>query len=769
MANIESKNLLVAVKAYSRGNALPLDASEVYDSLAAAQAYAKEANAYAGQTIKVLEDGKYKSYVLQPGANGFTLEPVGAVQASDLDVYAKLKDLENYTQTKDLKKYVQVVDALPTAGEENVLYLVGTDVKETNDAGEEVLVDTKWTGSIWVKDGESGKYETVIKDSIDIEKSIEDILADIEDINDVLDTKAPIENPTFTGTVKVENTVDGTTVTEEVALKSEVETKANTLNPVFLGTVKIKADETVADADAEEVAVKSYVDGLIAGIHSNTPKIVNSENPLPTNKYKAGNTWRVSEAGTYAGQKCEVGDVIICLNDYKASEASNNDFLVVQANIDGAVTSNADAVTDASIVVFDGVTGKVIKSSEVSLSSLNNVIADSHTHSNKAKLDTYDKTQSELLEAAAGTAQDKVDDLKRDVIDPVFEILPIKEENNVKSLDVYTKEEADDLFAEAATTYTKDEVDGIVDDAKKEASDGLNDLFEILPIKEVGEGEDKTKELNVYTKEEIDAVIGTDGSLTANVNTKTTMKDVKDYIGEIGTDTVKTYIDNAVGNVDIDGAIVDAIGTMPIDDNGDKQTVKDYVDAGLAGKADTATTIAGYGITDAYTKEEVNNKVSSDIGAAKSELQGAIDGKVAQGDFDTLEGKVNTLIGTEKDDEGNLVDANKSVRTIANEEIAAKLISTDAKESLDTLAEIAAWIQKHPEDAAAMNESIAAIQKQLQGIAAGEGTVKKYIDDAVAAKDLSAYATITYSDAQDEATLNAAKAYTNAALTIVRF
>ena len=57
---IESKNLLVAIKAYSRGNALPLDASEVHASLADANAYANSATAYPGQTIKALVDGKYK-------------------------------------------------------------------------------------------------------------------------------------------------------------------------------------------------------------------------------------------------------------------------------------------------------------------------------------------------------------------------------------------------------------------------------------------------------------------------------------------------------------------------------------------------------------------------------------------------------------------------------------------------------------------------------------------------------------------------------------
>lgn len=61
------------------------------------------------------------------------------------------------------------------------------------------------------------------------------------------------------------------------------------------------------------------------------------------------------------------------------------------------------------------------------------------------------------------------------------------------------------------------------------------------------------------------------------------------------------------------------------------------------------------------------------------------------------EAKVNTLIGE---------DANKSARTIANEELAKQLIAEGAQESLDTLAEIAQWIQDHPGDAAAMNKSI---------------------------------------------------------------
>lgn len=69
---------------------------------------------------------------------------------------------------------------------------------------------------------------------------------------------------------------------------------------------------------------------------------------------------------------------------------------------------------------------------------------------------------------------------------------------------------------------------------------------------------------------------------------------------------------------------------------------------------------------------------------------------------------VDTLIGS---------DAGKSARTIANEELTKQLIPEDAQESLNTLTEIAAWIQEHPDDASAMNTAIA----KLNEIAAGIG------------------------------------------------
>ena len=316
---IESKNLLVWVKAMSRGQALPLDASEIYSTLAEAENYASNsAIAYAGQTIKALtDDGKYHSYILQPSEAGYVLEEIGSSNESNL------------------KQYVMVVETLPETGQiEGILYICNTD-------------GYVWIGSAWRK---------VFWDVSSDVSAVSDRVTTLEG---AIDTKAPIENPVFSGVVKV---------------------------------------------GEDEVALKSYVEGLFANLVSAEPGIVDSTNPLPTN-YKAGQHFRVAEAGTYAGVSCEVGDLILVVKNYNTETASDDDFMVLQANIDGAVTSTAETSTIGEIVVFDSVTGKVIKSAGVQIASLNDTIAKAHEHTNKDILDSYDKTQTELLNAAKAEAE----------------------------------------------------------------------------------------------------------------------------------------------------------------------------------------------------------------------------------------------------------------------------------------------------------------------------------------------------------------------------
>lgn len=447
---IESKNLLVWVKAMSRGQALPLDASEIHGTLAEAQEYAKSPIAYAGQTIKALqEDGKYHEYILQPSEAGYTLEEAGAVSPSDL------------------KQYVVVDTKLPEEGQEQgVIYIETT----TN------------TGSIW----DGAKWVKVFKD---VDAEIKAIQSDITEVQASLLEKAPLANPAFTGAV----TVDG-----------------------------------------EAVAVKSYVDGLIAGLGEGitVPGVVDSSHPLPAD-YKAGQTFRVAEAGTYAGQKCEVGDLIMVITDHAEGSASDADFLVIQSNIDGAITSTAETTTVGEIVVFDSVTGKVIKGAGINISSLNDAIAKAHEHANKEKLDSYDKTQAELLEAAKGGAQGLVDAAKGELqakIDGKADKATTLAGYGIE--DAYTTTVIDEklktITENLNTKVTAAEVDSKIEEAKPSILAGAKEALDAR----VGEIPSETT-IKAY----IDTAVGSGGTASAEAIAKAKQEAIE---------TSKAYTDSAL-------------------------------------------------------------------------------------------------------------------------------------------------------------------------------------------------------------------------------
>ena len=410
---IDSKNLLVAVKAYAPANPLPLDARELYESLEAAQTYAKAANAYAGQTIKVLQNGKYETYVLNGETGSLTLDKVG------LDASA-------------VKNYVQVVTSLPEEKEQGVIYVNTTDSK----------------GYIW-----TGTENKVI---------FEDVSGLKTEIEEKFSKYALLEGATFTG------------------------------------TVTLAADPT----NNLEAVTKQYVDRLLEGINSFTVGIVdNADNPLPKTGYKVGQTFRVAEAGTFAGQKCEAGDLILVIKDYAAEGASDSDFLVIQSNVDGAVTG-PKASTDANIAVFDGITGNKIKDSNITLTSLQDAIAKAHEHANKTQLDTYNKTQEELLQAAGDAVDKKLEPINTALagkvdsttlkdyytkVDIDGKLTPITENLNTKVTALEVKEELKSRIGEIDEgTTVKQYIDTAV------GSGGADVAKQILQAKNEAIAESKT-------------------------------------------------------------------------------------------------------------------------------------------------------------------------------------------------------------------------------------------------------------------------------------
>lgn len=189
-------------------------------------------------------------------------------------------------------------------------------------------------------------------------------------------------------------------------LEGDINLKANIANANFTGTLKL---------EGKDIATKEYAESIVNAAKSEVPIVIDEDHPFPNEAYKAGQKYVVALAGTYLGQKCEIGDLILIVKDYNVESVSNADGIVLQSNIDGAVTSADPSAIEGEIVVMSGATGKVIKSSKVNISALNEAIAKAHEHANKDKLDTYTKTQTELLNEASTDAQSKVDALKNTV------------------------------------------------------------------------------------------------------------------------------------------------------------------------------------------------------------------------------------------------------------------------------------------------------------------------------------------------------------------
>ena len=117
--------------------------------------------------------------------------------------------------------------------------------------------------------------------------------------------------------------------------------------------------------EAEIVAMRSSIKSAIdAGIHFKGT--VTSTAGLPTVGYKAGWQYSVQEAGTYAGQVCEIGDYIICIKDFASGSASNKDWTVIQSNLVGVVVGPSSSVAK-HVAVFSDTSGKQLADSGFTL------------------------------------------------------------------------------------------------------------------------------------------------------------------------------------------------------------------------------------------------------------------------------------------------------------------------------------------------------------------------------------------------------------------
>ena len=214
-----------------------------------------------------------------------------------------------------------IIEGLASKKQDNISDLATIRAGATKGATA-VQAETDPTVPAWAKEATKPSYkasEIANDTNVDlgdtVAKAIERIDTDLTSIDDDLSTvklsKANLASPTFTGTPKAPTAAAGTNTTQVATC-------------AFVGT---------AVANALTGAAK-YQGGM-------TPA---SYKALTT--YKQGWYWVVTEAGTIAGESCEVGDMVFCNTNTPTSGTKlDSHFDIVQNNIDAIPLSVINALS----------------------------------------------------------------------------------------------------------------------------------------------------------------------------------------------------------------------------------------------------------------------------------------------------------------------------------------------------------------------------------------------------------------------------------------
>lgn len=167
---IAAKSILTLDKSFARANGQPLDSSELYYSLAAAEAYAKTDIAYIGQKIVVVENNKVTHYSIEDAAG--TLKEVGSKPVGDeksivvaTDGTVSLKGVGTLVFERD----VLGEDDQPTGEKEEVQYqplmtkngLIWVEPSKTTVEGLATLIDAL-TARVTTAEGDIDKLEAAV-------------------------------------------------------------------------------------------------------------------------------------------------------------------------------------------------------------------------------------------------------------------------------------------------------------------------------------------------------------------------------------------------------------------------------------------------------------------------------------------------------------------------------------------------------------------------------------------------------------------------------
>jgi predicted anti-sigma-YlaC factor YlaD len=499
--------------------------------------------------------------------------------------------------------------------------------------------------------------------TLDTLKEIADQLSHDEStvsaLTNVVGTKAPIDSPSFTGT-PVAPTADATTNTDQIATTKFVtgaisDTKTwISKQPFYNALPQVSSDWTATSGVAQILNKPTTVAGY--GItdsytKSDVDTALKSKAPIDSPTFTGTPIAPTPDASTNTDQLATTKFVSGAISDTKTWISKQPFYNALpQVSSDWSATSGvAQILNKPTTIAGYGITDAYTKTDVDNKDSSTLSSAKSYTDTAIANLvDSAPSTLDTLKEIADQMSKDEsgvsaltnVVGTKAPLDSPAFTGTPTAPTADAST---NTDQLATTKFVAGAISDTKKWVnDNYGDDKTQVNSDwsATSGVAQILnkPTTIAGYGI-----TDAYTKSDVDTALSAKAPIDSPTFTGTPIAPTAD--ASTNTDQVATtkFVSGAISDTKTWISKQPFAGALP-------QVSSDWsATSGVAQILNKPTTIAGYGITDAYTKTDVDNKDSSTLSSAKSYTDTAIANLVnsAPSTLDTLKEIADQLTNDE--------------------------------------------------------------------------------------------------------------------------
>lgn len=714
---LTSKEKLVVVKAFAPANPLPLDAREIYESLAEARSYAATSPiAYAGQTIKVVENGVVTTYNLAPSEEenvNFTLQFVGGggegiqgVGTSATPGNISVTTVEGDTAVvKDVPVVGAFVDATVTADSETESEKTEFTYRDANNAEQKKVIYA--TGARKVEAGSvADKIKVTNADATGALTTTE-----------ILIGAGSVKNPTYDAenrkiTLPILQ-ADGTTQALEIALGKDMVVTSGAYNEE---THEIEL--TLTDGSVIKIPAAELVDIYTGGATATVTIAVSSDNKITAAvkiSTAEGNLLKSDENGLYVVEA-----------DFVATKQLITDGVAAaKAHADSKVAAEATARDTA-------IEAALTEAKEYTDTEKASAIATANGYT-----DTKVGNEATAREAAITAAKDEVKGYTDTEVSTA--LAEAKEYIDEK---VGAENETSTAAIEAALTEAKEYADTQIGTAKTEVK-GYTDtqVAAETSAREAADAALKT-EVNGYTDDQISAAkTAVNGYTDEKVGAEVTAREAA-VAGALTE--AKEYTDTQIGTA--------------------KTEVKGYTDTQVEAEK-TAREAA-----EAALKTEVKEYADTQAGNALTEAKAYTDEKVAA-EVTARDEAIDDAIAAEVTARDNAITNAVSAETTAREQADAAL-KTEVNGYTDTQVEAAKTAANGYTDTKVEAEATARGTAIEAALTEAKGYTDTQVSAEVTARDNAITAAKTevkgYTDTEVGSCLTAAKAYTDNAIEAIK-